>query len=477
MIAYIIKSSLILLLLFGLYQALLRKTKMLVFNRYFLILSVVFSLVMPFVSLPIHIKTTRSLEQIGAAFNNFMPEITPVGNQVKPDLNLSEHETASPILSLPIILLVIYSLGLVLFLSRFLRNVITIFHQSRYAEKTYYANHKLALIDYPINPYSFFNTIFVSKQDYLDKTVNDDLLDHEAAHLRQSHSIDIILIELIQIFYWFNPILILYKKAIRINHEFLADDSVVKKTENIKDYSEKLLNFIDNKSKITLTSGFLHSLTKKRLVMMTQKKSGRLSNGLRITTISGLVAALFICVSWKPSDIILLNLSGNAVRNWNQSENPEFLYLNPIQLKSLGIDLNSHGVFYKNFNPDWKHDSTRYSGIGFICNNSNYVTTIHFNETDDINGGNRFFRRKDLTKNDFYPLLIGNTKGKMSMENKTLPEDIKLLPVAICMADTKLYGRQDTIVVWFKPTEALEKVLPQNIRLGDYLRVRPSENK
>jgi hypothetical protein len=79
--------------------------------------------------------------------------------------------------------------------------------------------------------------------------------------------------------------------------------------------------------------------------------------------------------------------------------------------------------------------------------------------------------RQELTKYDFYPLLVGDTKGNESMDQK-LPEDMKLLPVAICMADTGLPTREDTVVVWLKPTESLKKALPANIIMEDYLQTR-----
>ena len=58
MIVYILKSSLSLIILFGLYWFLLRKEKLFEFNRFFLILSVVFSLLVPFISIPVNFQTT-----------------------------------------------------------------------------------------------------------------------------------------------------------------------------------------------------------------------------------------------------------------------------------------------------------------------------------------------------------------------------------------------------------------------------------
>jgi hypothetical protein len=169
-----------------------------------------------------------------------------------------------------------------------------------------------------------------------------------------------------------------------------------------------------------------------------------------------------------------------VICSWTNSTKPKFLFLNSSQLKPLGIVLNEYGVFYKNQNPNWKQDNQRYSCLSFYCCSDNYLTTNHYKETDIIQANNKnekLLLVLESTKNDFYPLLIGNTKGKQSLDNETLAKDLKLFPVAICMSETKLRSRKDTIVVWFKPTEALQKALPENVKIEDYLKVRPVYNK
>jgi len=159
---------------------------------------------------------------------------------------------------------------------------------------------------------------------------------------------------------------------------------------------------------------------------------------------------------------------------WTHPNKPEFLFLNSKQLKPLGIELNENGVFYKNLNPNWKQDNVRYSCLSFYCCNDNYLSTNHYSETDVIESKNRIEKllmKMETTRNDFYPILIGNTKGKQSLDNEILSPDLKLFPVAICMSETKLLSRKDTIVVWFKPTEALKKALPENVKIEDYMQV------
>lgn len=157
----------------------------------------------------------------------------------------------------------------------------------------------------------------------------------------------------------------------------------------------------------------------------------------------------------------------------------EALYLNQAQLNSLGIVVSEKGVFYKNTNPNWKNDNEKYCTLAFYLTNDNYVTTLHLEETDTLTVKTEIdslLKIQNTTINDFYPLLIGDTQGRMSL-NQDLPADMKLLPVAICMADTKLPNRTDTVLVWFKPTETLKKILIDSVDIEKHLQIKPKDKK
>jgi hypothetical protein len=168
--------------------------------------------------------------------------------------------------------------------------------------------------------------------------------------------------------------------------------------------------------------------------------------------------------------ILLLTISSCTKRT-----QPKFLYLNAAQLKPLGIVVNDKGIFYKNENPNWKQDHETYIGNAFYCTAEIFLSTIQFDATDTLkikNSADSILAGLELTKNDFYPLLIGNPKGFPSFVHGNLPADMKLLPLAILMAETNLPTRKDTVVVWLRPTESLKRLLPENIRMEDYLRTK-----
>jgi len=94
----------------------------------------------------------------------------------------------------------------------------------------------------PMAPFSFFSTIFVHDMDYEKEQIPQAVLLHELAHTRQKHSFDMIFIELLQILFWFNPLILLYKRAMRLNHEYLADAAVLQAKTDLFAYQNQLLN-------------------------------------------------------------------------------------------------------------------------------------------------------------------------------------------------------------------------------------------
>ena len=304
MTAYIIKSSVSLLLMFGLYWFLLRREKLFVFNRFFLIASVVFSLVVPFISIPVNFQVTPQLNDIILTYDYVIPEISTANNIVPSDVNIShpyvKKETSA--INISVILFALYISGVIFFLIRFLRNIYLIIQRSKLSEKISFKGYWIVLTNDKAGPCCFFNSIFLNREDYLNGRIDKELLNHELEHAMQSHTIDIILIELVKIFYWFNPVHILYDRAIRINHEYLADNGVISDKSDIKSYADKLLSFITCRSNVSLTSGSNHSFTKKRLMMMMKPGSGRFIYGARIAMTICMGTVFFLLLSFKESD-------------------------------------------------------------------------------------------------------------------------------------------------------------------------------
>lgn len=301
MTTYVLKSSLCLIIFFGLYWFLLRRVKLFVFNRFFLILSIVFSLVVPFISITVDIPTVPNLIP---ANEYFTPELRSVSNNIADTpgiIQVSSYGQRMPAKTSEI-LLAIYVSGVIFFLIRFLRNIHFLWQRTKSSEKIPFKGYRIVLIPASINPCCFLKSIYLSKSDYLNSTIDQALIDHELEHAKQYHTIDIILIELVKIFYWFNPVHILYDRAIRINHEYLADNEVIRNKSDIRNYTEKLLSFIACNINISLTSASNHSFIRKRLIMIMKSGSGRFNYGSRIAAALCFGALLFLSMSFKEGD-------------------------------------------------------------------------------------------------------------------------------------------------------------------------------
>jgi TonB family protein len=309
MITYVFKSSLSLITLFGLYWFLLRKEKLFVFNRFFLVVSVVFSLIVPFISIPVNFRVTPQLEDIISSNDYITTEIlTPGSSSVPSDVygDKAYVQNRPATINFSAILLALYISGVIVFLIRFLRNIYLIAQKIRISEKISFEGYWIVLTNDKTGPCCFSNSVFLNKDDYLKGRIARELLDHELEHVKQSHTIDIMLIELLKIFYWFNPVHILYDRAVRINHEYLADNGVISYDYNVENYACKLLSFITGRNNLSLTSGSTYSFTKMRLMMMTKPRSGSSIYGSKIATTLCLGIVLFLSLSFKESDKLTL---------------------------------------------------------------------------------------------------------------------------------------------------------------------------
>ncbi len=260
MITYLLKSGLLLAVFYAVYKLLLENERMFRFNRVYLLGSLIFSLVIPLQLFsiasffPSKIKTIQ-LDEIMIVVNK------SILNEV------SYNEIVYFFLG------AIYVLITTILLIRFAINVSSFFLKMKKNSVQFIDNQKLVLMKESILPHSFWNAIFIGKEDFANGKIPSELIAHEKAHLQQKHTLDILFVEVLQIVFWFNPMFVLFEKAIKLNHEFLADEAVNKQFDEVKSYQNLLLQFASNKQTVSLASTINYQITKKRLLMMTKEKS------------------------------------------------------------------------------------------------------------------------------------------------------------------------------------------------------------
>ena len=152
-----------------------------------------------------------------------------------------------------------------------------------------------------ITPFSFFNYIFYNPRLFEPNELHV-VLEHEKAHARQWHTLDILFLELLKIVFWFNPVLWLYKSAVKENLEYLADHFAIARAADKKSYQYLMLKQAVNTPKYALTNSFYNSLIKKRIVMLNQNQSKKI-NALKILVMLPLLGLFLVSFSIKETYI------------------------------------------------------------------------------------------------------------------------------------------------------------------------------
>lgn len=127
-----------------------------------------------------------------------------------------------------------------------------------------------------MTPFSFFTLIFIHTEKHSETEIEQILL-HELTHVRQWHSVDIMLIELLFLFSWWNPFVWLMKREMAMNLEYLADNGVLRRGIDSREYQFHLLRLTYHETAVQIVNNFNVSQLKKRIMMMNKTKSPTLS--------------------------------------------------------------------------------------------------------------------------------------------------------------------------------------------------------
>ena len=286
MMTYLLQVSVCWIVFYAIYILFLRKETFFAINRYYLIGALITGLLIPFLG------TYLPANQTSTEIYQVMHQITAV--EVTPEI---EH--SRPLITWNLAILLVYYLGFALVFSRFLYGLYRIFSIYKGSLKTRYKNYTLVESTQYHLPFSFFKYIFISKEIPLQGDV-EKVLRHEELHANQWHSLDIIMTELLQAFFWFNPILIFYKNALRQSHEFLAD-AYVTKEHNRNSYGQLLLRQSTSGLEVALANHFFHSQIKNRITMMYKEKSKRPAMVKYLAAVPVLIGLVVLFASNAPS--------------------------------------------------------------------------------------------------------------------------------------------------------------------------------
>lgn len=238
------------------FQIFLRSEKYFKYNRIFLLLTLVAGILIP-------ILNTFEFFHFYTGVENALSGVT--SPEILITSSFRQIAEYKPIYGK--FLIVIYLSIVLLLVLRLLISLSSIYKLYANNKKEY--NSDFTLIHIQGNPFSFLNNVFINETD---EDQYDRILSHELVHVRHYHSLDVLLIEFLKIVFWFNPIIYLFSKYIKENHEFTADNEVISDFSK-KIYSEILIRQLQSGMQYQVTNNFFNSLIKTRIKMMYKSKN------------------------------------------------------------------------------------------------------------------------------------------------------------------------------------------------------------
>lgn len=291
-IRYILISTFCLSILYLGYLVFQKKQTQFQQLRYFLLFSVLLSILLPLSTYRIDLKLSKdryAIEEINQIAGN--AEIKTEGFIINQS-NIQQPKGYRN-WSLGSFLIAFYLIGLSFLLCRLLVHLTKIFYL--YGTSVKIKQDNIVILNSRIGiPFSFFSWIFIPHDLEMDE--KKDIITHERIHASQYHSIDLIMIELLAAVMWFNPLVWMMKNSVQLVHEYLADEGVLNTGTDKLRYQALLINQVAEERLICLSSSFNHSLIKKRIIMMTKSKFNHGSK-LRILALIPLATILFIAVA------------------------------------------------------------------------------------------------------------------------------------------------------------------------------------
>lgn len=295
----ILESIITLSIFYVFYMILLRKETFFKLNRIYLLSSLIFAVTIPFLDIAYNFWEEANNEDVINKLANLRQgyfELNEViiyayGGKSAWDLVLEYF-------------MVIYLLGVIISFSFFFIGIIQIILILRKSTPKNYGRYKIAESTKILIPVTLFRWIIINSEKYSSRDM-EQIIAHERMHAFQLHSIDLIIIEVLVILFWFNPFIYWYRKSIREVHEYLADQAVVENGYDRIEYQQLLLSQYTGCRNIGLTSRFSYSLSKNRLKMLTMMKSKSISKIKIALVIPVILVALFLFVN--PVEMVKAN--------------------------------------------------------------------------------------------------------------------------------------------------------------------------
>lgn len=297
MFVYLIESAIGFSIIYAFYKYVFFQTTHFEWNRFYFYFAIVISLIIPLVPFPLNTN-------ISSFFNHSTYMINPVDGtgllvytENKSFLsNWFNYLNSNTYLNIRNLLYIIYFSGVIRFLVVFVKNNLDILQLLKKAELYEDNRFIIAQIPHDETAFSYFNYIFLGdKYKLLDDSEQEKVLIHEKIHATQLHSLDILIYEIYEIIFWFNPYVRKAKKTLKDLHEYIVDTEI-STLENTYHYSNLLIKLSTNNIRTKLANLFSKNPLKDRIKLLAFPESKKLK---KLRFISGFPVLLLILISYS----------------------------------------------------------------------------------------------------------------------------------------------------------------------------------
>ncbi|MFK7001929.1 M56 family metallopeptidase [Flavobacterium oreochromis] len=411
LILYVAKVNLLIAIFYIAYYFLVSKETFFRSNRWFLLTGLATAIILPLFFIRKYIFISTQIKTNAAAF------------QAIKHIN-SSQTSATPSIDWIFIFIIFYLLVFLFLLIKYLISFFSLYKLLKQNEVLKRGSFKLVDLDQEIAPFSFFNYIVYNSDFYTEDELQSILL-HERVHSQDKHSIDLLISHLFCTFFWFNPFVWFYKKAISQNLEYIADQKASKFLKDKTKYQKALLKVITQRNCFSISNHFNSSLIKNRIVMLNQSQSEKKKSWKYVLIIPALVSfILFFQVKTiaQEKNITQSSSSGLYITTDKNSSDQEMKDDAKIAKEKFGVTIkfskvkrNTKGeitaikIEYKDLEgkkgmthiqgdepikPIYFHKTKNKIGFG-KANELNIVKNLHKSNNEDSNFGFSFLDKEE----------------------------------------------------------------------------------
>lgn len=276
--------------------------------RFYLLSTMVLSLLLPLVHLQVPMQVTLPKDGEPTIYRTIFTNQELVGAnasvssesvEAKPQTGEAAESTlpSNTKPSMMVIISWIYWLGVGVMALVFLIRLASLLGKLRGLTYSEHEGYRLAVIEGDSPAFSFVRSIVIGRSNFSDQEV-EQLLGHELVHVRHHHTVDVLLCEVMKVALWFNPFVWLYARELKRVHEYQADQQMVS-GEHATTYLQLLYHQLSGREYSTIGNNFDYRITQKRIKMIKQHKT-------RFGSLSLLVAlpvmALILFANCKQAD-------------------------------------------------------------------------------------------------------------------------------------------------------------------------------